>query len=236
MNNQIIFPILFAALFMSTSAFAEGLDSCAIPRIDLPQDELEACFGVEVGDDRDVLVVVAPIWQSLDGQQKDAVLERYRQGMSAKPAIVLDAYPRTSATMRILHADAIELGEQEFVGNMSRDPELEGLTTEDFIAYRDELLNAFLDGSDNSTLNEFVTYAPAFTEYVLTFPADFVFAEDLRRVDNIAELQDSRAEIQANIAELQDSRAEIQANIAEQNAIQAAYLKLQEALQGNIGE
>ena len=222
MNSQNIFPVLLAALFISTSVFAEGIDSCATPRIDLQQDELESCFGAEVGDDWDVLAVVAPVWQNLDDQQKEAVLENYRQGMAAKPAIVLDAYPRTSATMRILHADAIELGEQEFVGNMSRDPELEGLTTEDFIAYRDELLNAFLDGSDNSALNEFVTYAPAFTEYVLTFPADFVFAEDLGRVGNIAAMNATQVELQASIAE--------------HNAIQAAYLKLQGALQGNIGE
>lgn len=201
MTKQITCAVAAVAVFLPMSLFAQSTDDCSIPRTELSRDALTSCFGAEVAADQDILTVVAPIWQSFDDGQKGAAVDRYRAGMPADASIVLDTYPRTAATMRILHAEAITIGEQEFLANMQQDPELDGLTDEDFIAYRDEILNDFLDGTDNSTLNEFVTYAPAFTEYVLTFPADFVFAEDMKRTVNIAETQASITEQKAIRAE-----------------------------------
>ncbi|MBU2934520.1 MULTISPECIES: hypothetical protein [Pacificibacter] len=205
MNRQTTFSVMAVAIILPMSVFGQGTSDCSAPRTELSRDALTSCFGAEVAADKNILAVVAPIWQSFGDEQKGAAVDRYRDGMPAASSIVLNAFPRTSATMRILHADAITIGEQEFLSNIRRDPELEGLTDEDFIAYRDEILDAFLDGTDNSTLIEFVTYAPSFTEYVLTFSNDFVFAEDLPRVVNIAESE---------------------RKIAEQNARQAALARL----------
>lgn len=223
-----------AGLILSTSLLAQDMDECAVPRTDLSRDALMSCFGTEIAADQDILAVVAPIWQSFDDAQKEHAIDRYSNGMPADASIVADTYPRTAGMMRILHAEAITIGEQEFLSNIQRDPELEGLTDEDFIAYRDEILDAFLDGTDNSTLSEFVTYAPSFTEYVLTFSADFVFAEDLQRVVNIAESERRIAESERNIAESERNIAESKARIAELQRLQAALQRLQNSLQGKF--
>ena len=78
----------------------------------------------------------------------------------------------------------------------------------------------FLTGNDNGSLERFVDYAPTFAQYVATFPNDFPLADQL-----LSEL---------NIAESQANIAESQANIAESQAIQAALLRLQSTLQGDV--
>lgn len=234
MKSLTTFAILATITILPSSLFAQDTYDCSAPRSELSRDTLTSCFGNEISADQSILTVVAPIWQGFDDEQKEQAIERYKEGMPAAASIALNAYPRTSATMRILHADAITIGEQEFLANMQQDPELNGLTDEDFSAYRDELLDAFLDGTDNTTLNEFVTYAPAFTEYVLAFPADFAFAEDLQLTINNAASRARIAEGQARIEELQARTAASRARSEEYRAQTAALRRLQDALQGNL--
>ena len=234
MKRQIIFTVVAVTIILPMSLLAQSTEDCSVPRTELSRDELTSCFGAQVAADQDILAAVAPIWQSFNDAQKGAAVDRYRDGMPADVSIVLDTYPRTSAIMRILHADAITIGQQEFVANMKRDPELEGLEEEVIIRYGVELFDGFLDGTDNSTLNEFVTYAPAFSEYVLTFPVDFRFAEHLQRVVNIFESERNIAESERNIAKSESNIAESESNIAESEVRIAALQRLQNALRGII--
>ncbi len=228
MLRKIAFTVVLATMIHPVSLYAQGVEDCRPPRTALSRDALLSCFGAEIAADQNILAVAAPIWQSFNDEQKETVVDRYREGMPADVSIVMDAYPRTSATLRILHADAIAIGEQEFLSNIRQDPQLEGLTDQEFSAYRDEILDTFLDGTDNSLLQleEIVSYAPAFTEYVLEFPDDFAFAEHLQIVVNIAEKE-------RHIAELQRSTAEIKRRIAQQDKMISALQRLEDALQGN---
>ncbi len=226
-----VYKLVFAFLFFASAGVAQKRldDTCAADRATLSEEVLRACFDQSLSTDPRFeanLPVLAPHWQAFDAEQRQAVFERFRLGYTASEAIAAGASPRTAPVMRILHAQAIELAEEEFLQNISVDPELAGLSEDDFTAYRDELLYGFLDGTDNSSLAEFVRYAPAFTEYVLTFPADFAFSEDLARAVSIAESEANIAESEANIAESEANIAESEANIAEQNARQAALDRL----------
>jgi hypothetical protein len=71
---------------------------------------------------------------------------------------------------------------------MMADPELVGLDEQDYIDFQEELLQAFLNGTDDGSLVEFTKYAPQFTIYVLTFPDDFPLSKELAKEVNIAAL------------------------------------------------
>ena len=222
----------------------ESGESCETPNPALAWEELKDCFGKDFlwVEDEALQWHVARVWGTYNQDQKNRAVALFWGWLTAMQAIatVTDNDDRTETLIRIIHANAIEIGHQEFVVNMAKDPELEGLEDADFQAYGDELMGAFLDGTDNSTLGEFVKYAPLFTEYVLEASqhpdhiGDFDFAEDLARVVNIDNLNVRQAEQERIRADAQNNIDSLNTRQAEQEWIRAAYLKLQSAFQWDV--
>ena len=101
------------------------------------------------------------------------------------------------------HAEAIAIGEDEFFGNIKKDPEVAGLQDNEYRDYTTEVLDDFFRGKDDGTMGEIVKYSPSFTGYVIdpNVKNDFPLAGELEKEYQIAESRANIAESRANIAD-----------------------------------
>lgn len=140
---------------------------------------------------------------------------------------------RTPDTVRMIHAQAIEIGLRDLELHLKQDPELSGMSEQDYKDYAIELMDTFLAGQEAWVIEDLVRYAPAFSNYVSQFQTDFILAEGVRAVISTAEAEANIAEAEARIDETEARTIQIQAEAQEWLEIKKALDDLSETLQAN---
>ena len=109
------------------------------------------------------------------------------------------------------HAEAIRYGRQEYIAHVLLEEKFvsgrfstktDAWKTETAGDYFDNMLDSFIGGRDNGSLDRFVARSPAFTQYLLSFPEDFALVSELQVAYHIAEQDAIQTEEDAKQAAL----------------------------------
>ena len=139
----------------------------------------------------------------------------------------------TPSEARERHAEAIAIGLRDLEIHLQQDPELSGMSEQDYKDYAIELMDTFLAGQEAWVIADLVKYAPAFSSYVIVFPEDFIMSEGVRASVNIEEQNRLQVESQERTAEAQERTAEAERNIFLLQEIQKELDLLSETLRAN---